>query len=153
MGPFDAQIISGDDSQAVASWLAENNFDLTDRGAELLEPYVDANMKFVVLKLQSDRDVGNIQPIIMKYESEQPMIPLRLTAIAAEDDMGVLVWLLSDSRAVPENFLHVTPNYTQLNWYTGSRNAYVSYQSLITAAMDEAGGQVLQQIMQDDSLI
>ncbi len=141
IGPFDAQIISGDDPLAVASWLAENNFDLSDRGEELLTPYVDDGMKFVVLKLQNDSDVGDIQPIIMQYESESPMIPLRLTAIAAEEDMGVLVWLLSDSRAVPENFLHVTPNYTRLNWYTGSRNAYASYQDLITDAMNEAGGQ------------
>ncbi len=143
IGAFDAQVISGDDSQAVANWLAENNLDLSDRGAELLEPYVDANMKFVVLKLQNDADVGDIQPIILNYESDKPMIPIKLTAIAAEEDMGVLVWLISDQggRAVPENFLHVVPNYTRLNWYTGSRNAYVSYQDLITEAMDEAGGQ------------
>ncbi len=141
IGPFDAQVISSDDPLAVASWLAENNFDLSDRGEELLTPYVDDGMKFVVLKLQNDSEVGDIQPIIMQYESELPMIPLRLTAIAAEEDMGILVWLLSDSRAVPENFLHVTPNYTRLNWYTGSRNAYASYQGLITDAMDEAGGQ------------
>lgn len=141
VGPFDAQIISSEDSQALALWLADNNFDLSDRGVELLQPYIDANMKFVVLNLQSDRDVGDIQPIILKYNSEQPVIPLRLTAVAAEDDMGILVWLLGESRAVPDNFLHVTPNYTRLNWYTGSNNAYVSYQNLITAAMDEAGGQ------------
>ncbi|MFL0804033.1 MAG: DUF2330 domain-containing protein [Agarilytica sp.] len=141
IGPFDAQVISGDDPLAVASWLADNNFDLSDRGEELLTPYVDDGMKFVVLKLQNDSDVGDIQPIIMEYESALPMIPLRLTAIAAEEDMGIVVWLLSDSRAVPDNFLHVTPNYTRLNWYTGSRNAYASYQDLITEAMDEAGGQ------------
>ncbi|MFL0800197.1 MAG: DUF2330 domain-containing protein [Agarilytica sp.] len=141
IGPFDAQVISGDDPLAVASWLAENNFDLSDRGEELLTPYVDDGMKFVVLKLQNDSEVGDIQPIIMQYESELPMIPIRLTAIAAEEDMGILVWLLFDSRAVPENFLHVTPNYTRLNWYTGSQNAYASYQNLITDAMDEAGGQ------------
>ncbi len=141
VGPFDAQIISGDDPAAVANWLAENNLDLTERGEELLTPYVEANMKFVVLKLRSTSDVGDIQPIIMKYESEVPMIPIRLTAIAAQEDMGILVWLLGENRAVPDNYLHVTPNYTRLNWYVGSQNAYVSYQNLITEAMDEAGGQ------------
>ncbi len=141
VGPFDAQVVSSDNADALAQWLAENNFDLSERGNELLQPYIQENMKFIVLNLQSDRDVGDIQPIILKYESDKPVIPLRLTAIAAEDDMGILVWLLGESRAVPENFLHVTPNYTRLNWYTGSRNAYASYQTLITAAMDEAGGQ------------
>jgi len=40
-----------------------------------------------------------------------------------------------------KNFDHVTPNYTRLNWFRGNRSAYASYQSLITEAMDEAGGQ------------
>ncbi len=141
VGPFDAQIISSDDSSALATWLAENNLDLSERGAELLSPYIEAKMKFVVLKLQNERDAGDIQPLILKYQSEQPMIPIRLTAVAAQDDMGILVWVLGQNRAVPENFVHVTPNYTKLNWYTGPRNAYASYQTLITDAMNEAGGQ------------
>ena len=140
VGPFDALIISGEDPDAVANWLEENNLDLSDRGSELIEPYVEAGMKFVVLKLQSNRDVGDIQPIIMSYESDKPMIPIRLTAVAAQDDMGIIVWLLGESRAVPENFLHVVPNYTRLNWFAGSFNAYANYQTLITDAMDEAGG-------------
>ena len=52
-------------------------------------------------------------------------------------DMGVLAWIVADARAVPENYEHVTPNYTRLNWYTGSGNAYASYQTLITDAMNE----------------
>ncbi|PCK05432.1 MAG: hypothetical protein COA42_18245 [Alteromonadaceae bacterium] len=141
VGPFDAQVISSDSANALALWLADNNLDLTDRGSELLEPYVNADMKFVVLKLQSDQDSGDIQPIILDYPSTQPVIPMTLTSIAAQDDMGVIVWVLGDNRAVPENFLHVTPNYTRINWYTGTRNAYASYQTLITDAMNEAGGQ------------
>ncbi|PCK05431.1 MAG: hypothetical protein COA42_18240 [Alteromonadaceae bacterium] len=141
VGPFDAQVISSDSANALALWLADNNLDLTDRGSELLEPYVNAGMKFVVLKLQSDQAAGDIQPIILDYPSTKPVIPITLTSIAAQDDMDVIVWVLGDNRAVPENFLHVTPNYTRINWYTGSRNAYASYQTLITDAMNEAGGQ------------
>jgi hypothetical protein len=141
VGPFDAQIISSDDSVALATWLEDNNFSLSARGSELLQPYIDAQMKFVVLKLQSNKTSGDIKPIILKYLNDKPQIPMRLTAIAAEDDMGILVWVLGESRAVPDNFLHVVPNYTKLNWYTGSNNAYASYQDLITDAMNEAGGQ------------
>lgn len=141
VGPFDAQIISSDSANALALWLADNNLDLTDRGSELLEPYVNAGMKFVVLKLQNNQNAGDIQPIILDYASTNPMIPMTLTSIATQDDMGVIAWILGDSRAVPENFLHVTPNYTRVNWYTGTSNAYASYQTLVTEAMNEAGGQ------------
>lgn len=141
VGPFDALVVSSDDPQALAQWLDENNLDLTDRGSELLAPYIQAKSKFVVLKLKNNANVGSIQPIILKYKSSTPVIPMTLTAVAAQDNMGVLVWLLGNGRGVPKNFKHVTPNYTRLNWFSSNRSAYASYQTLITQAMDEAGGQ------------
>lgn len=141
VGPFDAQVISSDDPAALATWLADNNLDLTEQGSALLAPYVQAASKFVVLKLKNNASVGSIQPVILKYQASKPVIPMTLTAVAAQDDMGVLVWLLGNGRGVPVNFKHVTPNYSRLNWFSGTRSAYASYQNLITAAMDEAGGQ------------
>ncbi len=141
VGPFETQVVSSDDPTAMATWLEDNGYDLTDRGAELITPYVEDGMNFVALKLQQDRGVGDIRPLIMKYQTELPMIPIRLTAVAAQDDMGVLTWILASGRAIPRNYLHVIPNYTLLNWYQGTQQAYASYQGLITNAMDEAGGQ------------
>ncbi|BCD99408.1 DUF2330 domain-containing protein [Marinagarivorans cellulosilyticus] len=141
VGPFDALVVSSDDPEALANWLDENNLDLTDEGGSLLAPYIAAQSKFVVLKLKNNANSGSIQPIILKYQSDVPVIPMTLTAVAAQDNMGVLVWLLGDGRGVPKNFKHVTPNYTRLNWFNGPRSAYASYQNLITQAMDEAGGQ------------
>ncbi len=141
VGPFEIQVVSSDNPDDMANWLTENDYDLSDRGRDLIAPYVEMGMKFVALKLRSGQSTGSIQPLVMKYQSSKPMVPIKLTAVAAQDDMGVLVWLVSDARGVPDNYLHVIPNYTQLNWYTGTNNAYGSYQTLITDAMDEAGGQ------------
>lgn len=141
VGPFEIEIVTSESADAMATWLETNNYDLSDRGRELIAPYVDEGMNFVALRLRQDQGVGDLQPLIMRYQSDEPMIPIRLTAVAAQPDMGVIVWLLGDARAVPLNYLHVTPNYTRLNWYFGTFAAYASYQGLITAAMDEAGGQ------------
>lgn len=140
VGAFEIDIVSSDNADDMAIWLEENNYLLTDRGRDLIEPYVLAGMKFVALKLRSGEQTGSIQPLIMKYESSKPMVPIRLTAIAAEDDMGVLVWVVNDARAIPENYEHVIPNYSKLDWYSGQFNAYNSYLALITDAMNEAGG-------------
>ncbi len=140
VGPFDIEVVSSDNPDDLAIWLQDNDYDLTDRGRELIAPYVQAGMKFVALKLRRGEQTGSIQPLIMKYQSNKPMVPIRLTAVAAQDDMGVLVWVVSDARAIPENYEHVTPNYTRLNWYTGSFNAYASYQTLVTDAMNETAG-------------
>jgi hypothetical protein len=138
VGPFEVDLITSDDPAAMADWLTTNNYDLSDRGIELIEPYVLDGMKFVGLKLTSGQTTGSIRPIILNYQSEKPMIPIRLTAVAANPDMGVQVWIVGDARAVPDNYLHVIPNYTQLNWYNGQQAAYSSYQTLITAAMNDA---------------
>lgn len=141
VGPYDVQVIHSDDPEALANWLVDNNYDLSDRGEALIEPYVTAGMNFVVLKLSQGQGVGDIQPLVMNYLTEEVMIPIRLTAVAAADDMGVLVWLLGEGRAVPTNYPHVTVNYSQVDWFNGSQNAYLSYQQLVADAMDEAGGQ------------
>jgi len=143
LGPFDIDVVSSDNADDMANWLSENGYLLTDRGGELLAPYIADGMKFVALKLRSGESAGSIQPLIMKYPSEKPMVPIRLTAIAAEDDMGVVVWVVNDQlgRAIPENYEHVIPNYTKLDWFNGPLNAYGSYQALITDAMNESGGQ------------
>jgi len=144
LGGFEVQLVQSSDGNpdAMAMWLVDNGYDLSERGRELLTPYVDARMVFVAVKLRSGASTGSIQPLVMKYRAEKPMIPIRLTAVAATPDMGVQTWIVGEARAVPENYLHVTPNYARLNWYTGSQNAYVSYQALITDAMNEvaAGG-------------
>ena len=141
VGPFDVQIITSDDAGALAAWLAANDYDLTERGEELIAPYVEENMQFVALKLRNGQTSGSIQPLIMRYQGESPVIPIRLTGVAAQDDMGVLTWVIGDRRAVPDNYLHVVPNYGRINWFGGNFSAFASYQGLITAAMDEAGGQ------------
>lgn len=141
VGPFEIQLVSSDDPAAMAEWLEDNDYDLTDRGEELITPYVEEGMNFVAMRLLQDQGVGDIQPLKLVYQSETPMIPLRLTAVAAVPDMGILVWMLGDARAVSLNYLHLDVNYTRLEWYRGTSVAYADYQDLVTEAMDEAGGQ------------
>ena len=125
IGPFDIDVVSSDNADDMSIWLEDNGYLINDRGLSLIEPYVLAGMKFVAVKLRSGETSGSIQPLIMRYPSEKPMVPIRLTAIAALEDMGVLVWVVNDARAIPENYEHVTPNYTKLNWYSASSIASV----------------------------
>ena len=141
VGPFDIQIVNSQNPDALAQWLVDNNYDLSDRGRDLIAPYVEMGMNFVALRLQKDSDVGDIQPLKMRYVTDRPMIPIKLTAVAAEPDMGIIVWLFGPARAVPLNFLHVEVNYARLNWFLGTFGGYSSYQQLVTEAMNEAGGQ------------
>ncbi|MEN9581579.1 MAG: hypothetical protein RJA70_4588, partial [Pseudomonadota bacterium] len=70
------------------------------------------------------------------YKSDQPLIPIKPTAVAANEDMGVKVWVLGDSRAIPSNYPHLELNEAMINWF----NASLNYNDVIIAAANEAGG-------------
>jgi MYXO-CTERM domain-containing protein len=61
---------------------------------------------------------------------------VKLTAVAANEDMGVMTWLLGNSRAVPENYLSLELNEARINWF----NAASNYESVVIEAADDAGG-------------
>ena len=139
VGPFDYTILQATSLDPLLTWLADNDYNVPAAAGALLEPYVlmGDSMHFVAFKLQKDREVGDIQPVTLRYQDDQPMIPIQLTAIASQPDLGVTVNILGQTRSVPENFLHVTINEARVNWLQYGSN----YNALINDAMDEAGGQ------------
>ena len=136
-GPYDTAVITSDDSQAIVNWLVDNDYQLGDLGIDLLHPYVEEGAFFLALKLVTDRDVGDLQPIALTYAAEEPGIPIRLTAVATAPDLGVIAWVLAEHRAIPKNYLHVRINEAAIDWFNGGFN----YPEVVTLAADEAGGQ------------
>ena len=137
VGPYQTAVIRSDDAQAILDWLTSNGYELGDLGAELLAPYVEDGFLFLALRLSADREIGDLQPIAMTYAGTEPMIPIRLTAVATEPDLGVLAWVLGPARAVPTNYLHVRINEALIDWFNGGFN----YTDVVTQAANEAGGQ------------
>ena len=139
VGPYDYAILQATDTLELFDWLGANDYIIPATAAPLVESYVlmGDEMHFVAFKLQKERTVGEIAPVVLKYDDTQPMIPIQLTAIATQPDLGVTVGLLGDARAVPENYLHVLINEARIDWLSSGSN----YDALINDAMDEAGGQ------------
>jgi hypothetical protein len=103
----------------------------------VLRPYLRDKLNLVAFRLSKNRNAGSIRPVVLSYKSDQPMIPIRPTAVAANDDMGILVWVLGASRAVPSNYKTLELNEAILDWF----NPATSYNGVVTAAAEEAGGQ------------
>jgi hypothetical protein len=95
-------------------------------------------MLFLAMKLRPGAGVQDIQPVKMRYESDRPMIPLRLTAVAANPNMGVLVWLLGNTQYESDNYtkLEIPDSDIQFFPFGGS-----NYFTLRTQAIDNVGGQ------------
>ncbi|MDH5674803.1 MAG: DUF2330 domain-containing protein [Myxococcales bacterium] len=141
-GPFDWQVIMvdpalSDPAQVAVDWLETNGYDLTALGPEVLRPYLEERLNLLAFKLNKSADAGSIRPVVISYDAEQPFIPIRPTAVAANDDMGVMVWVVSGDRAIPENYKALELNEALIDWF----NPGDTYNDVVSAAADEAAGQ------------
>ncbi len=137
IGPFDTSVIKADDVVPLRAWLDANGYGIPDGTDDLLVPYIEAGAAFVALRLLPNAESREVQPIKLTFTSDQPVVPIRPTAVAAEPDMGVIVHVLGQHRAIPENFLHVRINEAAIDWPGGGQN----YADVVSQAADEAGGQ------------
>ena len=142
VGAFEWTVISLDASlespaDAAVMWLGDNGYDVPEGAPGLLGPYLEDGLNLLALRLQKGRDTGSIRPIALTYEATRPMIPIKLTAVAANDDMGVMTWVLAEDQAVPQNYYALELNEARINWF----NANSTYNSVVIAAADEASGQ------------
>jgi hypothetical protein len=136
IGPYESAILQADDGAALFAWLQGNGYLLSPAGAALLDPYVEEHDYFVALKLRADQTSSDITPIILQLDDTEPCIPLRLTAIAAQDDMPITAYFLGAARAVSTNYPEVDLDFAALDL---SQPGF-AYPPLVSAAVDEAGG-------------
>jgi hypothetical protein len=106
-GPYAYDVITSPDPDAMFRWLRENEYRVTDDMGPLIRVYNEENMVFLAMKLQPEAGVQDIQPIVMTYESDAPMIPIRLTAVAANPNMNIITWIFADEQAYPANYEHI----------------------------------------------
>ncbi len=107
VGPFNYAVVGSDDPQAMVKWLQDNKYQITSAMEPFIDVYVKEKMDFLAMKLQPNKQVRDIQPVKMTYKATKPMIPLRLTAVAAMPNMVVLTWILAKAQAEPENYATV----------------------------------------------
>lgn len=141
-GPYDWTQIAvspefDDPADAAVMWLEDNSYDVGDLGPDVLREYLMDGMDLIAFRLQKGKASGSIRPIMLTYEAERPFIPIKPTAIAADDDMGMKIWVLGESRAIPNNYFHLELNEAMIDWFNPQQN----YDDVVIAAGDEAGGQ------------
>ena len=141
VGPYDYATIMvnpslPDKADAAVEWLTENEFDVTAIGPDVLRPYLEDGLNLIAFKLQKGTPTGSIRPVVLTYESQLPMIPIRPTRVAAQDDMGVRVWMVAKHQAIPKNYKSLVLNEALIDWFCWS----CSYDQVVSAAADEAGG-------------
>jgi hypothetical protein len=134
VGPYASVVLQATDAIALQGWLQTNGYGVPDGTALALAPYLGPEMHLLALKLASDATVGDLAPLAIRFPGTTPSIPLRLTALAAQDDMPATTYVLGESRAVPQNYLHMELNPLKADWVQGR------WLDRLSRAADEAGG-------------
>jgi len=138
VGPYEFDVIGSEDPDALVKWLREHNYQVTEDMEPLIDVYVQEGFVFLAMRLLPEESAQNVQPVKLTYPSLRPMIPLRLTAVAANQDMAVMVWFYADRQAVPVNYAEMTIADRELTFTVfGTSN----YRQLLGDRADEYGGQ------------
>jgi hypothetical protein len=135
-GAFEYVVLTGSTVQEVVDWLDMAGYAQDDDAPPILQEYLDEDFVFVAVKLRGGADVDEIHPLAIRYPGIEPCIPIKLTRIAAVDDMAIRAFFLGSSRAVPTNWPHVVLNPVAFDWANTGSN----YQAVVSLAIDEAGG-------------
>lgn len=136
VGPYDYAVLRADSKQPMLDWLVQERFFVPAGTDQAVDAYIRPGAYFLALKLRKGESTGDLQPVVVRYRSDLPMIPIVLTSVAADPDMGVLVWVIGHSRAIPRNYFHTLINDALIDW----SNSGANYVDVITRAVDEADG-------------
>ncbi|MCA9660759.1 MAG: DUF2330 domain-containing protein [Myxococcales bacterium] len=137
VGAFEIVVLTGGNAQELFDWLNDNGYAQDDDAPPILAEYLSEGYFFAAAKLIHGAGVDELQPLAMTYEGDRPCVPLRLTRIAAAEDMPIRVFALARERAAPTVYKHVVLNQALLDWIQGANN----YFDVVIQAIDEAGGQ------------
>jgi hypothetical protein len=132
VGAFEVVVLSGGSAAEVSDWLADNGYQQSDQAPALLDDYVRAGFVFVAVKLRGGAGIDEIHPLVIRYAGGQPCVPLKLTAVAAVENMGVRTFFLGHGRVVPKTYKHFTLNQARIDWLRFGAN----YTEVISRAAD-----------------
>jgi hypothetical protein len=143
VGPYEAVVVGSTDASALVSWLRERGYRITPAMDPYVARYVDEGMKFLALKLQDTATVQDLKPFQFTLPGSVPSIPLRMTALAAEPEMSILVFVLASQRYEGKNWSNLAIADDQIRWqgFDSSVPFRTNWAELVAQAVDRAGGQ------------
>jgi hypothetical protein len=136
-GAYEYVVLDGMSSADIMQWLVDHDYAADAEAEPILRQYVEEHFLFVAFRLRGGASVDEIHPVVLRWQGDEPCVPIRLTRIAAVEDMAIRVFFLGDERFVPSNYRHVELNALRLDW----PNLGGNYVSALTLAIDGEGAE------------
>ncbi len=134
VGAFDYAVLESETVDDLMMWLQANDYYQDPVAAPILEEYINEGHLFVAFRLTQGAELGEVHPIVITYPGDEPCVPIRLTRIAAQEDMDIRAFFLSEHPFAPTNYRHVVVNPVKLDHFQFAGN----YKEAVTLAVDSA---------------
>lgn len=96
VGEYDILILSAKESGGLKTWLTDNGYKIPANADEVLEPYIQDQMKFFVVKVnlekQSQSGFTALRPLQIQFNSDRFMLPIRLGMANAESTQDLIIY-------------------------------------------------------------
>ena len=107
VGPYEPELVSSEDPGALIVWLNDNGYVITPEMYPFVAQYVASGMVFLGIQLAPEPQSGvfSIKPLNLTYHGTTPMVPLTLSAVSAEPEMGFVVFIAGEDNYEADNYL------------------------------------------------
>ncbi|GGT26882.1 DUF2330 domain-containing protein [Streptomyces purpureus] len=106
LGAFDVARLTATDPEALRGWLEANGFELPDRLATEVKPYVEQKWEYVAVRLapkeQGQTLGGTLDPLKIRFASDRLVYPMRLSRLA-KSPQSLGLYVLAEHRMEPKN--------------------------------------------------
>ncbi|PCC67647.1 hypothetical protein SAMN02745121_02283 [Nannocystis exedens] len=132
VGAFEVVVLGGMNAGDIMQWLGDNGYQQDPNAEPILQEYLDEGNSVVAFKLSNGEGLSSIHPIVLSFAEPEGCVPIRLTRIAAVEDMDIRAFSLGDGRAIPTNYRHVLVNPLKIDWL----NLGANYKEVVSLAVD-----------------
>ena len=140
VGAFEVVVLQGGSAAELIAFLDANGYAQDPEAEPIIQEYLDEGFLFAAVKLTAGASADAIHPLVFRFPGDEPCVPIRLTRIAAQQDMGVRAYFLGQERWGPQNYRHVILNTLAYPWVEASVLDPDAYLELLSLAVDQAGG-------------
>ena len=146
-----ATLINARSHSEITDWALGRGYLPGRMDPEVVQSYLDEGNSILAVEAvtgayQNHRErVKWIQPLAFTYAGDNVTVTLKSAASAGVSRKKLTVWIASEARAVPENYLHVHLNEARLDWMDTygifKRKLPGNYYQILSDAIAEAGHQ------------
>lgn len=100
VGEYEIVVLSAKESNALDTWLKQNDYNIPDGAAQYFRPYVQQGSYFFVAKVNVDKvqfrdGQAVLSPLRFHYQSDEFKLPVRLGLINSRGSQDLIAYLLA----------------------------------------------------------